>query len=90
MYGVQYDILSRDGASHMTARATLSNGWTVKENCGGTVCIYFWPPSLSVYSDSPIIPLKQIQSLSRSCHLLKFSLKKIIINTGKFYIIEWK
>jgi hypothetical protein len=30
----------KDGASHMKARATLSNGRTVKENSGGTVCIY--------------------------------------------------
>jgi hypothetical protein len=36
---VQCDILSKDGASHMNARATLSNGRTVKEHGGETVCI---------------------------------------------------
>jgi hypothetical protein len=40
MYDVYCDILSKDGASHVNARATLSNGWTLKENGGGTVCIY--------------------------------------------------
>jgi hypothetical protein len=39
MYGVQCDILSKDGVSHMNARATLSNGRTVKQNGGGTVVV---------------------------------------------------
>jgi hypothetical protein len=33
----QCDIFSRDGASHMNARATSSNGETVKGNGGVTV-----------------------------------------------------
>jgi hypothetical protein len=44
MYGMQCDILSKDGASHMHARATLSNGRKVKENGGGRVCIHFMDP----------------------------------------------
>lgn len=31
MYGVQCDILSKDGASHMNARATSLNGTTMKK-----------------------------------------------------------
>jgi hypothetical protein len=34
MYGVYCDNLSKDGASHMNARATLSNDRTVKLNGG--------------------------------------------------------
>jgi hypothetical protein len=30
MYGVQHDTPSNDGDNHMNARATLSNGGTVK------------------------------------------------------------
>jgi hypothetical protein len=37
IYGGQCDILSKDGVSHMNARATLSNGMTVEQNGGGTV-----------------------------------------------------
>jgi hypothetical protein len=36
-------MLSKDGASYMNAGATLSNGWTVKENGGGTVYTFFGP-----------------------------------------------
>jgi hypothetical protein len=39
MFSVQCDILSKDGASHMNARATLSNGRTAKENGGVTVVV---------------------------------------------------
>jgi hypothetical protein len=39
MYGLWWDILSTDGASHMNARATLSNERTVKENGSGVVVI---------------------------------------------------
>jgi hypothetical protein len=35
--GVYCDVVSKDGTSHMNARATLSNGRTVGENGGGTV-----------------------------------------------------
>jgi hypothetical protein len=55
--GVWCDILSKDGASHMSARATLSNGRAVNENGGGTVVIramqmyvHFWGPSVDHYS----------------------------------------
>jgi hypothetical protein len=40
MYDVWCDILSKDGASRMNARATLSNSRIFKENIGGTVCIH--------------------------------------------------
>jgi hypothetical protein len=33
------DILSKEGASHMNARATLSNGRRVKENGDGTIIV---------------------------------------------------
>jgi hypothetical protein len=39
MYSVYCDVLSRDGTSHMNARATLSNGRTVTENGTRTVVI---------------------------------------------------
>jgi hypothetical protein len=43
-------IFSQNGASHMNDRATLSNGWTVKENGGGTVYAFFGTSlSLCVY-----------------------------------------
>jgi hypothetical protein len=50
---MQYDILSKDGASHMNARATLSNGRTLKENGGGTVCTHFFGP---VYISNELHP----------------------------------
>jgi hypothetical protein len=42
MYSMLCDILSKNAASHMNARATLLNGKTVKENSGrmGPFCIY--------------------------------------------------
>jgi hypothetical protein len=39
IYGAYSDILSKDGTSHMNARATLSNGRTIKGNGGGAVVI---------------------------------------------------
>jgi hypothetical protein len=39
MYGVYCDILSKDGASHMNARATLLNGRTVKANGSAMVVV---------------------------------------------------
>jgi hypothetical protein len=42
MCGVYRDVLPKDGASHMAARTTLSNGRTAEENGDGTVCIYFF------------------------------------------------
>jgi hypothetical protein len=44
MYSVYCDVRSKDGVSHMNARAILSYGRTVKENCGETVCIHFFGP----------------------------------------------
>jgi hypothetical protein len=44
--GLCCDIPSRDGASHVNARATLSNGRTIKENGGGKVHINFLGPSI--------------------------------------------
>lgn len=41
MYGVKCKIPSEDGASHINARATLSNRRTVKGN-GGNLCIKFF------------------------------------------------
>jgi hypothetical protein len=41
MYGVYCDILSKDGASHMNARATLSNGRTVKKMAAER-CVYIF------------------------------------------------
>jgi hypothetical protein len=38
MYGVYCDVSSKDGASHMNARATLSYDGTVKGN-GGERCV---------------------------------------------------
>jgi hypothetical protein len=46
--GVQCDIFSKDGASHVNTRATLSNERTVKENGGQTVCIQIFG-SLCIY-----------------------------------------
>jgi hypothetical protein len=43
MYGVLCDILAKDDASHMNARATIPNSRTVKRNGGGTVCNFFPP-----------------------------------------------
>jgi hypothetical protein len=39
MCNVYCDILSKDNANHMNARATLSNGKTVKINGGGAVVL---------------------------------------------------
>jgi hypothetical protein len=39
MYGAYCDIISKDGDSHMNARATLSNCRTVKENGDGTIVV---------------------------------------------------
>jgi hypothetical protein len=55
IYGVECDILSKDGASYVNARAILSNGRIVKENGSGTAVfratevytyIHFWGPSV--------------------------------------------
>jgi hypothetical protein len=39
LYGVQCDISSKGGASHMNASATLSNGMRVAIKDGGTVVV---------------------------------------------------
>jgi hypothetical protein len=44
MHAVLCDIPSKNGASHMNARATISNGRMVKENGGGTVCMHTFAP----------------------------------------------
>jgi hypothetical protein len=44
--GVYCDVLSKDGASHMNARATSSNDRTVKENGGGAVVYIILCPSI--------------------------------------------
>jgi hypothetical protein len=53
MYDVYSDILSKGVASHVNARATLSNGRTVKENGGGTVCMYRFGP-FCIFGTSPL------------------------------------
>jgi hypothetical protein len=63
MYGgVQCDMLSKDDASHMNARATLPNGRSVKQTGGRTGCIinflepsYFWTPLYILKLDERIL-----------------------------------
>jgi hypothetical protein len=42
MWGVNCDILSKDGASQINARAILSIGRLGKENGGGNCAYIFW------------------------------------------------